>query len=36
MVLHHKANQRQVRDVHGEVKGAVPPWIKAWMITSGP
>lgn len=30
MVLHHEANQSQVRDMDGEVEGAVPSWVKAW------
>lgn len=29
MILHQKADQSQVRDMDGKVKGAVPPWIKA-------
>lgn len=30
MVLHHEANQSQVRDMDGKVKGTVPLWVKAW------
>lgn len=32
VVLHHEANQSQVRTVDGEVKGAVPPWVKAVVV----
>lgn len=29
MVLYHEANQSQVREVDGKVKGTVPPRVKA-------
>lgn len=30
MVLHYEAEESQLRDMDGEVKSAVPSWIKAW------
>lgn len=32
VVLHHEANQSQVRTMDSEVKGAVPPWVKAVVV----
>lgn len=29
IVLHHEANQSQVRTMDSEVKGAVPTWVEA-------
>lgn len=30
IVLHHEANESQVRTMDSEVKGTIPAWVEAW------